>query len=89
MRFTDIDGQRFVCFATARTRSGQFADLELSTAVGHLARYRRARRSELRLLRLRICSADGRLVRGDRRLRLRIAGSAPSVTSVGGRLSFT
>ena len=40
LRFTDIGGHRFTCFAT-RTRSGQLADLEL--------RHRRRARCEDRI----------------------------------------
>ena len=41
LRFTDIDGHRFTCFATS-TRRGQLADLEL--------RHRRRARCEDRIL---------------------------------------
>ena len=120
LRFTDIDGHRFTCFATS-TRTGQLADLEL--------RHRRRARCEDRIrnakdtglrnlplhgyhqnqiwceivalacellawiqmlaltgpgppvgtkrLRLRLFSAAGRIVRGGRRLRLRLAARWP------------
>jgi hypothetical protein len=120
LRFTDIDGHRFTCFATS-TRKGQLADLELRhrqrarcedrircakdtglrnlplhgydqnkiwceiVALGcellawtqMLALPGAARRWEPRKLRLRVFSAAGRIVRGGRRLRLRIAARWP------------
>ena len=120
LRFTDIGGHRFTCFATS-TRTGQLADLEL--------RHRRRARCEDRIrcakdtglrnlplhgydqnqiwceivalacellawtrcspspappaagnprrLRLRLFSCAGRIVRGSRRLRLRLAARWP------------
>jgi hypothetical protein len=120
LRFTDIDGHRFTCFATDATR-GQLADLELrhrrrarcedriraakdtglrnlplhgfaqnqiwcelvamacelTAWMGMLALDGTARRWEPKRLRLRLFSASGRLVRGGRRLRLRIAATWP------------
>jgi Transposase DDE domain group 1 len=120
LRFTDIDGHRFTCFATS-TKRGQLADLELRhrrrarcedriraakdtglrnlplhgyeqnqlwceiTAMAcellawmqMLAFTGRARRWEPKRVRLRIFSAAGRLVRGGRRLRLRLSASWP------------
>ena len=120
LRFTDIDGHRFTCFATS-TKGGQLADLELrhrrrarcedrirgakDTGLRNLplrgygqnqiwteivalacdllawtqtlALTGPARRWEPRRLRLRIFSAAGRIVRGSRRLRLRIAARWP------------
>jgi hypothetical protein len=120
LRFTDIDGHRFTCFATS-TRGGQLADLELrhrrrarcedrircakDTGLRNLplhgyaqnkiwceivalacellawtqllALTGPARRWEPRRLRLRIFSAAGRIVRGGRRLRLRLAARWP------------
>ena len=118
LRFTDIDGHRFTCFATS-TKGGQLADLELR----HRRRARRedrnakdtglrnlplhgyeqnqiwceivalaaellawmqmlaftgpARRWEPKRLRLRIFAVAGRIVRGGRRLRLRLAARWP------------
>ena len=116
LRFTDIDGHRFTCFATS-TKGGQLADLELrhrrrarcedrirgakDTGLRNLplqgfaqnqvwceivalacellawmqmlALHGTARRWEPKRLRLRLFSAAGRIVRGGRRLRLRLA----------------
>jgi hypothetical protein len=116
LRFTDIDGHRFTCFATS-TRGGQLADLELrhrrrarcedrircakDTGLRNLPLHGYAqnqvwceivalaseltawmqmlalpgtvRRWEPKRLRLRLFSAAGRIVRGGRRLRLRLA----------------
>ena len=120
LRFTDIGGHRFTCFATS-TSGGQLADLELrhrrrarcedrircakDTGLRNLplhgygqnqiwteivalacdllawtqtlALTGPARRWEPRKLRLRLFSAAGRIVRGSRRLRLRIAARWP------------
>jgi hypothetical protein len=125
LRFTDIDGHRFTCFATG-TKGGQFADLELrhrrrarcedrircakDTGLRNLplhgftqnqiwcelvamacellawtqmlALTGPARRWEPKRLRLRVFSAAGRLVRGSRRLRLRLAASWPWATQI-------
>ncbi len=120
LRFTDIDGHRFTCFATS-TKGGQLADLELRhrrrarcedrircakdtglrnlplhgydqnqiwceiTAMAcellawmqMLALPGTARRWEPRKLRLRVFTCAGRIVRGGRRLRLRLAATWP------------
>jgi hypothetical protein len=120
LRFTDLDGHRFTCFATEAKR-GQLADLELrhrrrarcedriraakdtglrnlplhgftqnqiwcelvamacelTAWVQMLALDSQARRWEPKRLRLRLFSAAGRLARGGRRLRLRIAVTWP------------
>ena len=120
LRFTDLGGHRFTCFATS-IRTGQLADLELrhrrrarcedrircakDTGLRNLplhgydqnqiwceivalacellawtqmlALHGPARRWEPKRLRLRIFSAAGRLVRGGRRLRLRLAARWP------------
>jgi hypothetical protein len=120
LRFTDIDGHRFTCFAT-NARKGQLADLELrhrrrarcedrircakDTGLRNLplkgfaqnqvwceivalacellawtqmlALDGTARRWEPKRIRLRLFSAAGRLVRGGRRLRLRLAERWP------------
>jgi Transposase DDE domain group 1 len=120
LRFTDLGGHRFTCFATS-TRTGQLADLELrhrrrarcedrircakDTGLRNLplhgydqnqiwcqivalacdllawtqmlALTGPARRWEPRRLRLRIFSCAGRIVRGSRRLRLRLAARWP------------
>jgi hypothetical protein len=120
LRFTDIDGHRFTCFATS-TKGGQLADLELrhrrrarcedrircakDTGLRNLplhgyaqnqiwceivalacellawtqllALTGPARRWEPKRLRLRLFSAAGRIVRGCRRLRLRLSASWP------------
>ena len=123
LRFTDIDGHRFTCFATD-ARRGQLADLELrhrrrarcedrircakDTGLRNLplkgfaqnqlwceivalaceliawtqllALTGTARRWEPKRLRLRIFSVAGRLARGGRRLRLRLAAHWPWAT---------
>jgi hypothetical protein len=120
LRFTDIDGHRFTCFATG-TNGGQLADLELrhrrrarcedrircakDTGLRNLplqgyaqnqiwceivalacellawmqmlALTSQARRWEPRRLRLRIFTCAGRIVRGGRRHKLRLATSWP------------
>jgi hypothetical protein len=120
LRFTDIDGHRFTCFATD-ARRGQLADLELrhrrrarcedrirnakDTGLRNLPLHGfaqnqvwcelaamacellawmqmlaldgPARTWEPKRLRLRLFSAAGRLVRGGRRLRLRLAITWP------------
>jgi hypothetical protein len=120
LRFTDIDGHRFTCFATD-AKTGQLADLELrhrrrarcedriraakdtglrnlplhsfdqnqiwcelvamacelTTWMQMLALDRHARAWEPKRLRLRLFSAAGRIVRGGRRVRLRIAATWP------------
>jgi hypothetical protein len=124
LRFTDIDGHRFTCFATS-TKGGQLADLELrhrrarcedriraakDTGLRNLplkgfdqnriwcelvamacellawmqmlALDGAARRWEPKRLRLRLFSAAARLVRGGRRLRLRIAATWPWATQI-------
>jgi hypothetical protein len=130
LRFTDIDGHRFTCFAT-NIRGGQLADLELrhrrrarcedrircakETGLRNLplhgyaqnqiwcelvalacellawtqmlALTGRARRWEPKRLRLRIFSAAGRLVRGGRRLRLRLAARWPWATQITAAIS--
>ncbi len=132
LRFTDIDGHRFTCFATS-ARTGQLADLELrhrrrarcedrircakDTGLRNLplhgydqnqiwcqivalacellawtqmlALTGPARRWEPKRLRLRIFSCAGRIVRGSRRLRLRLAARwpwTPDITAAIGRL---
>jgi hypothetical protein len=120
LRFTDLGGHRFTCFAT-NARTGQLADLELRHRrrarcedrirnakdtglrnlplhgydqnqiwceivamacellawMAMLALTGTARRWEPKRLRLRLFSAAGRIVRGSRRLRLRLAASWP------------
>jgi Transposase DDE domain group 1 len=120
LRFTDIDGHRFTCFATD-AKSGQLADLELrhrrrarcedriraakdtglrnlplhgfgqnqiwcelvamaselTAWMQMLALDQTARAWEPKRLRLRLFSAAGRLVRGGRRIRLRLAATWP------------
>jgi Transposase DDE domain group 1 len=120
LRFTDVGGHRFTCFATS-AKTGQLADLELrhrrrarcedrirnakDTGLRNLplhgydqnqiwcqivalacdllawtamfALHSPARRWEPRRLRLRIFSCAGRIVRGARRLRLRLAARWP------------
>jgi Transposase DDE domain group 1 len=120
LRFTDIDGHRFTCFATG-TRRGQLADLELrhrrrarcedriraakdtglrnlplhgfgqnqvwcelvamacelTAWMQALALDGPARAWEPKRLRLRLFSAAGRIIRGGRRRRLRLAASWP------------
>ena len=125
LRFTDIDGHRFTCFATS-TRRGQLADLELrhrrrarcedrircakdtglrnlplhgfeqnqiwceiAALASELLAWMQmlafagpARRWEPKRLRLRIFAVAGRLVRGGRRLRLRLAARWPWATQI-------
>jgi Transposase DDE domain group 1 len=125
LRFTDIDGHRFTCFATS-AKGGQLADLELhhrrrarcedrircakDTGLRNLplhgftqnqlwceivalacdllawtqmlALTGKARRWEPKRLRLRIFTCAGRIVRGSRRLRLRLAASWPWTTEI-------
>jgi hypothetical protein len=125
LRFTDIGGHRFTCFATG-TKGGQLADLELrhrrrarcedrircakDTGLRNLplrgfaqnqiwceivamacellawmqtlALEGKARRWEPKRLRLRLFSAAGRLIRGARRLRLRLAATWPWATQI-------
>jgi hypothetical protein len=125
LRFTDIDGHRFTCFATSAP-GGQLADLELRhrrrarcedrircakdaglrnlplqgyaqnqiwceiTALAcellawmqMLALPGPARRWEPKRLRLRIFSCAGRIVRGGRRLRLRLAATWPWASQI-------
>ena len=125
LRFTDIDGHRFTCFATS-TQGGQLADLELRhrrrarcedrirnakdtglrnlplhgyeqnqiwceivALAGELLAWMQmlaftgaARRWEPKRLRLRIFAVAGRLVRGGRRLRLRLAARWPWATQI-------
>jgi hypothetical protein len=125
LRFTDIGGHRFTCFATS-TRTGQLADLELrhrrrarcedrircakDTGLRNLplhgfaqnqiwcqivalacellawtqmlALTGAARRWEPKRLRLRLFSAAGRIVRGSRRLRLRLAARWPWTSDI-------
>jgi Transposase DDE domain group 1 len=125
LRFTDIDGHRFTCFATD-ARRGQLSDLELrhrrrarcedrirsakDTGLRNLplhgyaqnqiwceivalacellawtqmlALTGTARRWEPKRLRLRLFAAAGRIVRGGRRLRLRLAGKWPWATQI-------
>jgi hypothetical protein len=120
LRFTDIGGHRFTCFAT-NAKTGQLADLELrhrrrarcedriraakdtglrnlplhgfnqnqiwcelvamacelTAWMQMLALHGPARAWEPKRLRLRLFSAAGRLVRGGRHLRLRIAATWP------------
>jgi Transposase DDE domain group 1 len=125
LRFTDLGGHRFTCFATD-TRRGQLADLELrhrrrarcedrirnakdtglrnlplhgftqnqiwcelvamacelTAWMQMLALEPPARAWEPKRLRLRLFSAAGRIVRGGRRLRLRIATTWPWATQL-------
>jgi hypothetical protein len=125
LRFTDLGGHRFTCFATD-TRRGQLADLELrhrrrarcedrirnakdtglrnlplhgftqnqiwcelvamaselTAWMQMLALDGPARAWEPKRLRLRLFSAAGRIVRGGRRLRLRIATTWPWATQL-------
>jgi hypothetical protein len=125
LRFTDLGGHRFTCFATS-TKGGQLADLELRHRrrarcedriraakdtglrnlppqgfaqnqiwcqivamacellawMAMLAPAGPARREEPTRLRLRLFPAAGRLVRGGRRLRLRIAATWPWATHI-------
>ena len=132
LRFTDLGGHRFTCFAT-NARTGQLADLELrhrrrarcedrirnakDTGLRNLplhgydqnqiwcqivalacellawtqmlALHGPARRWEPKRLRLRIFSCAGRIVRGGRRLRLRLAARwpwTPDITAAISRL---
>jgi DDE family transposase len=130
LRFTDIDGHRFTCFATS-TKGGQLADLELrhrrrarcedriraakDTGLRNLplhgyaqnqiwcevvamacellawmqmlALTGKARRWEPKRLRLRLFTAAGRLIRGGRRLRLRLAATWPWATLISAAIS--
>jgi hypothetical protein len=125
LRFTDIDGHRFTCFATS-TRGGQLADLELrhrhrarcedrirgakDTGLRNLPLHGYAqnqiwceivalacellawmqmlalpgpaRRWEPKRLRLRLFTCAGRIVRGGRRLRLRLAAAWPWASQI-------
>jgi Transposase DDE domain group 1 len=125
LRFTDIDGHRFTCFATD-TKRGQLADLELrhrrrarcedrirnakDTGLRNLplkgfaqnqvwceivalacellawtqmlALTGKGRRWEPKRLRLRLFAVAGRLARGSRRLRLRLAQNWPWATDI-------
>jgi hypothetical protein len=125
LRFTDIDGHRFTCFATD-TKRGQLADLELrhrrrarcedrirgakDTGLRNLPLHGYAqnqiwceivalacellawtqmlaldgpaRRWEPKRLRLRIFAVAGRIVRGGRRLRLRLARHWPWASQI-------
>jgi Transposase DDE domain group 1 len=125
LRFTDIDGHRFTCFATD-TKHGQLANLELrhrrrarcedriraakDTGLRNLplhgfaqnqiwcelvamacellawtqmlALTGTARRWEPKRLRLRLFTCAGRLVRGGRRQRLRLAATWPWATQI-------
>ena len=125
LRFTDLGGHRFTCFATS-TKGGQLADLELRHRrrarcedrircakdtglrnlplqgftqnqiwceivamacellawMAMLALGGPARRWEPKRLRLRLFSAAGRIARGGRRLRLRIAATWPWATQI-------
>jgi len=125
LRFTDVDGHRFTCFATDAKR-GQLADLELrhrrrarcedrircakdtglrnlplhgitqnqiwcelvamaselTAWMQMLALDGPARACEPKRLRLRLFSAAGRIVRGGRRLRLRLAMTWPWATQI-------
>jgi hypothetical protein len=125
LRFTDIDGHRFTCFATD-ARRGQLADLELrhrrrarcedrirgakdtglrnlplhgfnqnqiwcelvamacelTAWMQMLALDGPARAWEPKRLRLRLFAAAGRIIRGSRRQRLRIAATWPWATCI-------
>jgi hypothetical protein len=125
LRFTDLGGHRFTCFATG-TQRGQLADLELrhrrrarcedriraakdtglrklplhgfdqnqiwcelvamacelTTWMQMLALDGPARAWEPKRLRLRMFSTAGRLARGGRRLRLRLAATWPWATQL-------
>jgi hypothetical protein len=125
LRFTDLGGHRFTCFATS-ARAGQLADLELrhrrrarcedrircakDTGLRNLplhgydqnqiwceivalacellawtqmlALTGTARRWEPKKLRLRIFACAGRIARGSRRLRLRLAARWPWTTNI-------
>jgi hypothetical protein len=130
LRFTDIGGHRFTCFATD-ARRGQLADLELrhrrrarcedriraakdtglrnlplhgfaqnqiwcelvamacelTAWMQMLALDGPARAWEPKRLRLRLFAAAGRLVRGGRRLRLRLAATWPWATQLTAAIS--
>ena len=130
LRFTDLDGHRFTCFATD-ARRGQLPDLELrhrrrarcedrirsakdtglrnlplqgyaqnqiwceivALACELLAWMQMigltgpARRWEPKRLRLRLFSAAGRIVRGSRRTRLRLAARWPWATQIAAALA--
>jgi hypothetical protein len=130
LRFTDIGGHRFTCFATD-ARHGQLADLELrhrrrarcedriraakdtglrnlplhgfaqnqiwcelvamacelTAWMQMLALDGPARAWEPKRLRLRLFAAAGRLVRGGRRLRLRLAATWPWATQLTAAIS--
>jgi Transposase DDE domain group 1 len=130
LRFTDLDGHRFTCFATDASR-GQLADLELrhrrrarcedrirnakDTGLRNLPLHgfdqnqiwcelaamasellawmqmlaldSPARAWEPKRLRLRLFAVAGRLVRGGRRLRLRIAAAWPWATQLTAAIS--
>jgi hypothetical protein len=130
LRFTDLGGHRFTCFATD-ARTGQLADLELrhrrrarcedrircakDTGLRNLplhgydqnqiwceivalacellawmqilALTGPASRWEPKKLRLRLVSAAGRIVRGGRRLRLRLSARWPWTTQVTAAIS--
>ena len=125
LRFTDVDGHRFTCFATS-TKGGQLADLELrhrrrarcedrircakDTGLRNLPLHGYAQnqiwceitalacdllawmqmlaldgpacRWEPKRLRTRIFSIAGRLVRGGRHLRLRLAANWPWASQI-------
>jgi hypothetical protein len=130
LRFTDIEGHRFTCFATSTT-GGQLADLELRhrrrarcedrircakdtglrnlplhgyaqnqiwceiTALAcellawmqMLALPGPARRWEPKRLRLRLFTCAGRIVRGGRRLQLRLAAAWPWASQISDAIS--
>jgi Transposase DDE domain group 1 len=130
LRFTDLGGHRFTCFATG-TKGGQLADLELrhrlrarcedriraakDTGLRNLPLHNyaanqiwtelvamacellawmqmlalpgQARRWEPKRLRLRIFTAAGRITRGGRRLRLRLATHWPWATQISAAIS--
>jgi hypothetical protein len=130
LRFTDIDGHRFTCFATDATH-GQLADLELrhrrrarcedriraakdtglrnlplhgfaqnqiwcelvamacelTAWMQMLALDGPARAWEPKRLRLRLFAAAGRLARGGRRMRMRIAATWPWATQLTAAIS--
>jgi hypothetical protein len=125
LRFTDIGGHRFTCFATSTPKAGSSQTWNCATAAGPGARTGSAarrtpacgtsrctasprtrcdarsspwpgpdrlytllaltgpeRRWEPRRLRLRLFAAAGRIVRGGRRLRLRLAARWPWATVI-------
>jgi hypothetical protein len=130
LRFTDIGGRRFTCFATD-TKGGQLADLELrhrlparcedriraakDTGLRNLPPARLRRQPDLdrtgghglrtpgldadarpprpspplgtQRLRLRIFAVAGRITRGGRRLRLRLAATWPRATQISAAVS--